>query len=89
MNFNHKNGCQHCLLAGEYFLSMRRMSFFKIPVTNIEREQYARTDIQFRDRMHPEHHREYSILENLPIDMIKCFPSTDSLHLLHLGMMKR
>lgn len=66
-----------------------RMSFSKIPVTNEERVRFLRTDAQFRSRFQAEHHREHSILENLPIDMIKSFPSTDSLHLLHLGNMKR
>lgn len=65
------------------------MSFHRIISSDVERERFLRTDTQFRSRFQTEHHREDSILENLPIDMIKSFPTTDSLHLLHLGITKR
>lgn len=48
-----------------------------------------RTDTGFRNRANPEHHREYSIIEELPINMIDDFVTSDSLHLLHLGVMKK
>lgn len=48
-----------------------------------------RTDTSFRSRQHPAHHREYSIIEELPIDMITDFVTSDSLHLFHLGIMKK
>lgn len=48
-----------------------------------------RTDGEFRARMQPIHHKEYSIMEQLPIDMIKGFPTSDPLHLFELGIMKR
>lgn len=48
-----------------------------------------RTDEGFRTRSIPEHHREYSIIEELPINMINDFIIADSLHLLHLGLMKK
>lgn len=50
-----------------------------------------RTDENFRNRTQPEHHseEESSPLEELPIDMIKCFPTSDPLHLLELGIMKK
>lgn len=48
-----------------------------------------RTDISFRARNDPEHHKEYSPLERLPIDMINDIPVADSLHLIDFGIMKR
>lgn len=48
-----------------------------------------RTDQTFRERHEPRHHREYSVLEELPIDMIKDFVTSDALHLLELGVMRR
>lgn len=48
-----------------------------------------RTNISFRNRTNPEHHRENTILEELPIDMIDAFITSDSLHLLNLGIMKK
>lgn len=49
-----------------------------------------RTNISFRGRLQPSHHKEYrSIIEDLPIDMISCFPTSDPLHLLELGVMKK
>lgn len=65
------------------------MSFPRIAISEIERENELRTDEKFRDRFQPEHHLNYSILEKLKIDMIKGFPTSDPLHLLDLGLMKR
>lgn len=48
-----------------------------------------RTDLTFRNRCVPAHHREYSIIEELPIDMVDDFIISDALHLLHLGLMKK
>lgn len=49
-----------------------------------------RTDESFRERKQKEHHKERpSPLEKLKIDMIFAFPTSDSLHLLDLGVMKR
>lgn len=58
------------------------MSF---PRVNADR----RTNDSFRHRSNPEHHREQSILEELPIDMVDDFSTSDALHLLHLGIMKK
>lgn len=59
-------------------------------------ENEMRTDDQFRNRIQPIHHKEKSILEDLTnidgtplIDMIKQFPTSDPLHLLEEGVMKR
>lgn len=48
-----------------------------------------RTNSDFRNRKIPAHHREFSILEELPIDMVNDFITSDDLHLLHLGLMKK
>lgn len=88
--FNHRFGCTKCMTPGTFFRPVRRMSFHRIPNTEQEREQEHRTDLTFRNRLQPQHHHEEkSILENLPIDMVAGFPSSDPLHLLELGIMKR
>lgn len=89
VNFNHKFGCQKCMMQGEYFRSAHRMSFHRVVATEAERTTELRTDDRFRNRFQPEHHTGDSILENLPIDMVKSFVVSDSLHLLDLGLMKR
>lgn len=82
VNFNHANGCQKCVVCGEFDKTSRRMSF---PVIDAER----RTNHTFRSRSQIQHHKEYSLFEDLPIDMINTFPTSDPLHLLHLGVMKK
>lgn len=79
---NAKEGCQKCTKIGQYSKEKKRMSF---PHVGEEK----RTDISFRRRLHPNHHREYSIIEELPIDMVLDFVTSDSLHLFHLGIMKK
>lgn len=80
--FNSRHGCQKCTTVGEYSTQFRRMSY---PNINAER----RTNESFRIRSDKEHHKETSLFEKLNIDMINDFPSSDSLHLLDLGIMKR
>lgn len=75
------------MAQGEFFGS--RMSFHRIAITSAERERELRTDKWFRERYQPEHHKEKSALEDLPIDMVKQIVIADSLHLLDLGIMKR
>lgn len=83
VNFNHKYGCQQCLVEGEYNRTSRRMSFPMI-------EAQQRTDDMFRNRDQAAHHKEAkSLMEELPFDMIKSFPTSDPLHLLHLGVMRK
>lgn len=77
------------MIHGTYSVSKHRMSFHRIPNSVEERAQELRTDFRFRNRFQLDHHREYTILEELPIDMIKGFPVSDSLHLFDLGNMKR
>lgn len=82
-------GCQQCMTQGVYFHAAHKMSFPRIAVTNEERKNELRTDERFRSRMQPEHHKEFSILEHLPIDMIRSIPTSDALHLFDLGVTKR
>lgn len=77
---NALEGCQKCLVTGDYRNS--RMSF---PRYDFDK----RTDEQFGMREIPAHHRETSLIEKLQIDMIKDFVIADELHLIHLGLMKR
>lgn len=79
--FNHKNGCQKCFSIGEY--SNHKMSFPNL-------DAIRRSDESFRERSQPEHHKENSVIEHLNgINMIQDFPTSDPLHLLELGVMRR
>lgn len=82
INFNGKHGCQKCNVLGEYNKTFRRMTF-----PNIDSER--RTDASFRARHIKQHHKEVSPFEKLNIDMIYDFPTSDTLHLLDLGVMKK
>lgn len=86
---NSYHGCQKCMIEGVYSRSKSKMCFPRIITCDRERNAELRTDIRFRNRYQPQHHTEYSALERLPIDMIRSFPTSDSLHLLDLGIMKR
>lgn len=48
-----------------------------------------RTDDTFRSRADELHHKARSVIEELNIDMIMDFPTSDPLHLLELGIMKK
>ncbi|GAB0086309.1 uncharacterized protein DMENIID0001_003440 [Sergentomyia squamirostris] len=80
--FNHRCGCGKCTVEGDFFKQPRHMSYANLNAP-------LRTDESFRGRIDEDHHREDSPMEELPIDMIKDFPVSDSLHLLHQGVMKR
>ncbi|XP_055306815.1 uncharacterized protein LOC129571070 [Sitodiplosis mosellana] len=82
VNFNHTNGCQKCKVTGSKSAEAKRMYYAEIGCS-------PRTDIEFRNREHSSHHKERSVLEELEIDMIKAFPTSDPLHLFELGIMKR
>lgn len=79
VNFNHHNGCQKCDVSGTH---MRRMVFPILTGTK-------RTNESFRARAQPTHHKERSIIENLPIDMVQDIIVSDALHLLEHGVMKK
>lgn len=87
--YNSKIGCQKCYIVGVYSQSKRRVYFadFNAP---------KRTDEDFRSRKMPDYHKEKSALEDLTridgkplLDMIQDFPTSDPLHLLEEGAMKR
>lgn len=80
--FNHRNGCQQCETFGVYSKEFHSMSF---PILDSKR----RTNQSFRDRTQPQHHKIRSVIEDLPIDMIASFPTSDPLHLLELGVMRK
>lgn len=82
MNFNGQHGCLKCCTIGE-FSHLSNTNVF--PRTECER----RTDEKFRKKLYGSHHKIDSPLLKLKIDMIEQFPVADSLHLLHLGNMKR
>lgn len=82
VNFNHKSGCQKCIASGIYSKEANRMYF---PQKNWP----LRTDADFRARSDSKHHKETTPLEELKIDMVQCFPTSDPLHLFELGIMKK
>lgn len=71
-----------CSVIGEYDRRGRHMSF---PRTDMP----LRTDHSFRNQLDPDHHKEKSPIEDLPIDLVQDFTIADALHLLDLGVMKR
>lgn len=83
-------GCQKCYIIGVYFSDVRRTAF-------AEFDCELRSDFDFRSRKQFLHHKcEKSPLEemvygdgNFVLDMIKDFPTSDPLHLLEEGLMKR
>ncbi|VDP03185.1 unnamed protein product [Schistosoma margrebowiei] len=51
-------------------------------------EHDLRNDVTFRSRSQSIHHRGRRSLENLPVDMMKCFPSK-LMHVIYLGVTKK
>lgn len=84
VHFNHRFGCQKCSLPGTYHLLFKRMSFSRIPQPGD-----LRTNSEFRNGSQPMHNKQFSSLEHLPIDMILDFVTSDSLHLIDHGVIKR
>lgn len=96
VNFNAYAGCLKCSTVG-IRSPMLRCTIF--PDTNCS----LRTNEGFRNRVNKDHHRNYIIRANgrkheepiitpllrLPIDIVEDITVADSLHLLHLGVMKR
>lgn len=77
------------MAQGVLFRRLRKMSFPRIAASVRQRETELRTNDLFRNRFQPGHHHMRSILEDLPIDMIINFPTSDALHLFDLGICKR
>lgn len=96
MNFNSLHGCLKCCTVGHHSTLLRTNIF---PNTSAIR----RTDSGFRKWMYEGHYQPYKIRENgklfkqpiitpllkLPIDIVEDVIVSDSLHLLHLGVMKK
>lgn len=87
VNFNHRFGCQKCLTEGVYSRKSHRMSFPRVGdgLRTNQNFRYPQDDNEAEVR----HHKEYSILQELPIDMVLDFTTSDPLHLLELGIMKK
>lgn len=77
------------MAEGVYFRTLHKMSFPRIAVTDRERDRELRTDMSFRNRYQQRHHKEHSIIEELPINMFSDFITSDALHLFDLGVTKR
>ncbi|XP_048001339.1 uncharacterized protein LOC125238094 [Leguminivora glycinivorella] len=82
VGFNSYHGCMKCTVIGDFDRRGRHMSF---PRTDMP----LRNDNSFRNRLDPDHHKERSAIEDLPIDLVNDFTIADSLHLLDLGVMKK
>lgn len=82
--FNAYHGCQKCTVRGQRFEQFKTMSF---PRTNAQK----RSNESFRARTQIEHHHDSrSLIEFInEVDMIKDFPTSDPLHLLDLGVMRK
>lgn len=80
--FNHKHGCQKCLSIGTFCNEFHRMSFPDLHAV-------LRSNDSFRNRTHPIHHKTKSPFEDLDIDMVLSFPTSDPLHLLELGVLRK
>lgn len=96
MNFNSFHGCLKCCTVGHHSTLLRTNIFPNISAIR-------RTDAEFREQMYDGHYQHYKIRENkkifkqpvitpllkLPIDIVEDIIVSDSLHLLHLGVMKK
>ncbi|XP_055549819.1 uncharacterized protein LOC129732717 isoform X2 [Wyeomyia smithii] len=96
VNFNSFHGCMKCTAVGERSQDLHTNVY---PLAKASK----RTDEGFRSWSYEDHHRVYRSRENgklkkvsvkspllrLPIDFIQDVIVSDSLHLLHLGIMKK
>ena len=78
-------GCMKCETEGEY---VHNISGKGGRVTYPEIDAMIRTDESFRDREQIQHHAGFSILESLPIDMVKTF-CIDPMHLVYMGAARK
>lgn len=80
VNHNALKGCQRCTVTGQRVNN--RTCFPRFDCSKM-------TNMEFRSKSFSGHHRETSILEQLPINMIDDFVIAEDLHLFHLGIMKK
>jgi hypothetical protein len=57
-------------------------------VVFLETDSELRTNLSFRSRADPGHHNNYSIIEELPLNMVRDVP-LDPMHLIYLGAVRR
>lgn len=73
------SSCDKCIEPGEYYKN-------KVVFPNLR--ALKRTDESFRRHIDDDHHTDQTPLLQLPIDMIKCFP-TDYMHNICLGIVRK
>lgn len=78
---NAYNGCEKCCISGDWNDKAHHVVYNESDCT-------LRTDATFRQRVHEEHHKLTSPIEELPIDVINTFP-LDYMHLVLLGVQKK
>lgn len=71
-----------CTATGEFYRDGRHMSFPRI-------DHPKRTDESFRKRVDPDHHKTNTPLEDLPMDMVLDVITSDVLHQIHIGLVKK
>uniref|UniRef100_A0A1B0EYU1 Uncharacterized protein n=1 Tax=Phlebotomus papatasi TaxID=29031 RepID=A0A1B0EYU1_PHLPP len=79
---NGQHGCHKCTTVGEWSYETNCNIF---PHTFSEK----RNDADFRSKNYSSHIKMESPLQVLPINMVEDFVTSDELHLLHLGEMKK
>lgn len=67
LNYNGKKGCPKCTILGIWKEEYGKVVF-------LENNCAPRTDASFRNREDRGHHHQASILQELPIDMVKSIP---------------
>ena len=73
------SSCDKCTVHGEYYMN-------KVVLDSLISQK--RTDESFRQQLDEEHHIAQTPLAQLPINLIKCFP-TDYMHNICLGIVKK
>ena len=71
-----------------FFLSEFVLEMYDGRLIFLDDDSPLRTDTSFRNREDEDHHTGRSILQALPIDMVKCFP-LDYMHLVCLGVIRK
>jgi len=72
-------GCGKCSAKGKHLENR---------VVLLKSDAELRTDTSFRSKIQPQHHTGFSILEKLPVDMVRGFPY-EYMHLILLGVTRK